>query len=139
MASALRVETPRARPGFRVSGIRTETAPIEQHAGRERLMAVLALFFGVVALSLAGARLYGVPDYPVPRRRRETGMRAASREWSTGRIGMAGMPYFSWSQWQAASVKPPRLAAILSYDGATDAWRELAFHAHLGREEDAAG
>jgi predicted acyl esterase len=53
---------------------------------------------------------------------------AAQQSWSTGRIGMAGMSYFGWSQWQAASTKPPHLAAILPYDGLTDAYRELAFH-----------
>jgi predicted acyl esterase len=53
---------------------------------------------------------------------------AAAQAWSTGRIGMAGMSYFGWSQWQAASIKPPHLAAILPYDGATDPYREIAFH-----------
>ncbi len=32
----------------------TQTALVEQHTIRERLLAMLALFFGVVALSLAG-------------------------------------------------------------------------------------
>jgi ABC-type antimicrobial peptide transport system permease subunit len=47
------------------------------YTGRERLLAMLALFFGVVALSLAGVGLYGVLDYSVLQRRREIAIRIA--------------------------------------------------------------
>jgi putative ABC transport system permease protein len=77
IASALRMEVSRARAGFRVSNIRTQAALIEQHTGRERLLSVLALFFGIVALVLAGVGLYGVLDYSVLERRREIGIRIA--------------------------------------------------------------
>jgi putative ABC transport system permease protein len=77
MAAALRAAVARARPGFRVSNIRTQTALIEQHTARERLLSILALFFGVVALSLAGIGLYGVLDYSVLQQQREIGIRMA--------------------------------------------------------------
>jgi len=77
MASILRQEIPRARPEFRVSNIRTQNELIESQTIRERLLAMLAMFFAVVALVLAGVGLYGVLNYSVVERRREIGIRLA--------------------------------------------------------------
>jgi hypothetical protein len=66
----------RERPGV-VIRMRTLDAIVAQTLVRERLMAVLAGFFGGLAALLSAIGLYGVMSYMVARRRQEIGVRMA--------------------------------------------------------------
>lgn len=95
LASVLRQEVPRGRPEFRVSRVRTQLEINQSHTVRERLLAMLALFFAVVALLLAGVGLYGVLHYSVLQRRREIGIRVAVGAQAGGIARLVTLEVFS--------------------------------------------
>ncbi|MGC4052672.1 MAG: ADOP family duplicated permease [Paludibaculum sp.] len=77
LAPVLRQAVPAERKEFRVSNVRTQAEIVRAQTVKERLLAMLALFFAVVALVLAGVGLYGVMDYSALQRRREISIRMA--------------------------------------------------------------
>lgn len=74
---ALRAAVPSMHPGMRVLNLISQDELMLRHTIRERLLARLSAFFGVVALVLAAIGLFGVLDYSVLQRRREFGIRIA--------------------------------------------------------------
>ncbi len=50
---------------------------------------------------------------------------AGTQPWSNGRVGMLGVSYLAMSQYKAAALHPPHLAAICPWEGFTDAYRDF--------------
>ena len=53
---------------------------------------------------------------------------AGTQAWSNGKVGLHGISYYSMNQWQAAPHKPKHLAALCSWEGSSDYYRELCRH-----------
>ncbi|GII29351.1 CocE/NonD family hydrolase [Planotetraspora mira] len=56
---------------------------------------------------------------------------AGTRPWSNGRVGLLGISYYAVNQWQVAALRPPHLAAICPWEGASDYYREFTHHGGL--------
>ena len=53
---------------------------------------------------------------------------AGTREWSNGRVGIAGISYYAVMGWAAASRQPPHLAALIAWEGFNDQFRDAFYH-----------
>ncbi|MBL8214114.1 MAG: ABC transporter permease [Bryobacterales bacterium] len=77
VSSAVRNEIRRANPKLRAANVHRQTELVEQHSVRERLLALLSVFFAATALLMAALGLFGVLTYAVTQRRKEIGIRLA--------------------------------------------------------------
>ncbi|RMX03626.1 CocE/NonD family hydrolase [Corticibacter populi] len=53
---------------------------------------------------------------------------AAQQPWSSGKVGLLGISYYAINQWQVAALQPKGLAAIIPWEGAFDAYRDMSYH-----------
>ncbi len=52
---------------------------------------------------------------------------AAAQPWSNGKVGLFGISYYAMSQYFAAALKPPHLAAIVPWEGLMEPYRDIAY------------
>jgi len=53
---------------------------------------------------------------------------AARQPWCNGKVGLSGVSYYAMNQWQVAAKRPPHLAAICPFEGASDFYRDAVRH-----------
>ncbi len=53
---------------------------------------------------------------------------AGAQSWSNGKVGINGISYYAMNQWTAGALKPPHLAALCIWEGASDYYRDLCRH-----------
>src|SRR3970040_110312 len=49
---------------------------------------------------------------------------AAAQPWCSGKVGLNGISYYASSQWRAAALQPPHLAAMCVWEGWVDYYRD---------------
>ncbi|MBC7778603.1 MAG: CocE/NonD family hydrolase [Proteobacteria bacterium] len=53
---------------------------------------------------------------------------AGTEPWSSGKVGLNGISYYAMNAWQVACLQPPHLAAMCTWEGSSDYYREATRH-----------
>ncbi|MDP9496058.1 MAG: CocE/NonD family hydrolase [Actinomycetota bacterium] len=53
---------------------------------------------------------------------------AGVQEWSSGKVGVAGISYYAMVGWAAAARQPEHLAALIAWEGFNDQYRDAFYH-----------
>ncbi|GAM86959.1 hypothetical protein ANO11243_049800 [Dothideomycetidae sp. 11243] len=53
---------------------------------------------------------------------------ADQSQWSSGKVGLLGISYYSGSQWRVAALQPRGLAAMIPWEGMSDYYRDRCRH-----------
>jgi ABC-type antimicrobial peptide transport system permease subunit len=93
LLSTLKEDIEHIDPSIRVTSVSLQSARMDDSLLQERLLALLAGFFAVVAIVLAAIGLYGVLNYSVAQRTKEIGIRIAlgARQLVVARLVVADM------------------------------------------------
>ncbi|WP_246663772.1 CocE/NonD family hydrolase [Tardiphaga sp. vice278] len=90
--------------------------------------------FGYVVVQVDARGTGKSPGYLDPRSPREIQDYCCSIEWagtqpwSNGKVGLAGISYYAFTQWAVAALKPPHLVAIMPWEGYVDYYRDGSHH-----------
>jgi putative ABC transport system permease protein len=129
MAQEMRKKVWEAGYEMRVSDAYTQQDLIDMQTVRDRMLAMLGMFFAGIALLLAGIGLYGVLNYSVVQRRREIGIRmalGARRAMVAGLVTteVAWMVALGCVTGCAVAVGAAKYMAVLLYQVNAGAWEQ---------------
>jgi predicted permease len=127
--AAIRGAVEKAAPGLAVEDLRTIDGQLDRALANERLLAILATAFALLAVLLAVVGLYGVTSFVVARRTREIGIRmalGATRKaalWlvvgDTARLVAAGVLVALPAVWGLGRFVESQLFGVTALDAAT--------------------